>query len=140
VLAEIESPRSALPARAVVQRGVSGDEVTNPNPLHAAADGDDLAAELVAGDDRVSRRRELAAEHVNVRAADSASLNPEDDLVRVRRRIVDSADRDLVGLLDDRGPHFTAPIVRPRINCFCATHPASRTGRLARVAAAASFA
>src|SRR5437899_8491188 len=28
--------------------------------------------------------------------------------------------------------HLTAPMVSPRISCFCAIHPAASTGRLAR--------
>ena len=53
---------------------------------------------------------------------------------------VEADDVDLAWCLDEHGLHLTAPIVSPRISCFCAIQPASRTGRLASVAAAASFA
>src|SRR5260221_97947 len=46
-----------------------------------------LAAELVAGDDRIGRHRQVALEAVDVGAADAAGLDIDRGLARARRRV-----------------------------------------------------
>ena len=59
---------------------------------------------------------------------------------RMRVRGRDGGDRHPMRFFDEHRLHFTAPMVSPRISCFCAIQPASSTGRLASVAAAESLA
>src|SRR5713226_2480886 len=75
-----------------------------------------------------------------LRTADPAGFHLDDRFVRTRDRIRDRLDHDPVRLFDHDRLHLTAPIVSPRMSCFCAIQPASSTGRLHSVAAAASFA
>src|SRR4029453_9856136 len=138
VEAEVLPAGLAELALAIGQVRVDGDEVADPEGLDLAAGGDDLAAELVAGDDRVADRRQLAVEDVEVGAADAAGVDPDEDLARPGGRVVDPLDADLAWPLDHHRIHFTAPMVRPRTSCFCAIPPASSTGRQAIVAAAES--
>src|SRR5207244_3422892 len=140
VLAQVEAAGAALAAGAVVKRGIHGHEVADLDVADLAADRHHLAAELVAGDDRVAGRSELAADDVDVGAADAARLDRDHGVSGAGGRVLHLLDRELIRFLDHDGLHFTAPMVRPRMSCFCAIQPASRTGRLASVAAAASLA
>ena len=140
VFTEVGTAHPAEATGAVRQIGVDGDEVTDLDIGHAPSDGNHLATEFVAGDDRVPCRRDVALEQMKIRPADAACLNLQDRIGRPRYWIVNPGHLDLAGLFKNDSLHFTAPMVRPRISCFCAIHPASRTGRLASVAAAASFA
>ncbi len=140
VFAEIEAAHAALPAGAVEQRGIDGDEIADLQVPDLPADRDHLAAELVAGNDRVAGGGELAADDMNVGAADATGLDFDQRLVGRRGRVCDLFHGHLIGFFDHDRFHLTAPIVRPRISCFCAIQPARSTGRLASVAAAASLA
>ena len=140
VLTKVEAAGPTLPARPVVKRGIHRDEVTDLDVADIAADRHDLTAELVAGNDRVARRGKLAPDDVDVGAADAARLDLEHRVAWAWRGVLHLLDGDLVRLLDHHRLHLTAPMVRPRMSCFCAIQPASSTGRLANVAAAASLA
>src|SRR5207302_6765637 len=53
---------------------INGDEVPDREVGDHRTHLDHLATELVAGNDRVAGRRELAAEDMNIRAADAAGF------------------------------------------------------------------
>src|SRR5207245_9542382 len=122
------------------QGRINGDEVPDREVGDHRTHLDHLATELVAGNDRVAGRRELAAEDMNIRAADAAGFHLDDRVELAWARVVDGPHGKLPGLLDHHRLHFPAPIDRPLMGCLCAIHTARRTGRLYRVAAAAGLA
>src|SRR5262249_49933673 len=134
------APQPAEEAPPAGERWIDRDEVADLEVAHLGAGRNHLPAELVARHYRVPGGGEVALEDVYVGAADTASLDLDDRVVEAWRRVIDAQNLYLPGPLDDDRVHLTAPIVSPRISCFCAIQPASKTGRLASVAAAASFA
>src|SRR3954465_6830262 len=79
VLAEVAPAAAAEVAVPAEQRRLDRDDVTDAHAGHVAPDRDPLAGELVAGDDRIARRRELAVDDVQVGAADPAGVGRDDD-------------------------------------------------------------
>jgi hypothetical protein len=77
VLAEVASAHPAEPAVAAREVGIDRHEISDAKIGDAAAGGDDLAAELVAGHDRIPRRRNVAFQQMQVGAADARRLHAE---------------------------------------------------------------
>src|SRR5262249_754299 len=78
---------AAAVAAAAVERRVDGDEGALRRALGTRAARDDLAPRLVAGDERVARRRQAVLEEVAVGAADAPSADGADHLVGAPRTL-----------------------------------------------------
>ena len=102
VLAEVPLAHAAEPTVPAIQRRVDRDARPFRKSRDARTKCYDLAGELVAGDDGVGCRRELAVGDVQVRAADAAGPDLDHDLTPPRRRVVYGATPDIPGLLYDR--------------------------------------
>src|SRR5437899_11192540 len=95
------------------QGRMHGDEVPDREVGDHRTHLDHLATELVAGNDRVTGRRELAAEDMNIRAADAAGFHLDDRVELAWRRVGDGPPGKLAGLLDHHCRRFPAPTVGP---------------------------
>ncbi len=112
------SAEAALPAGRVQPR--HADRIPNREPLDALAEPLDRADDLVAGDDRQLVRGKIAFDDMQVRVADRARANPDEQLARPRLRVrqVTQAQRRLLdgGLLfDDHRSHGGSPSLPPSV-------------------------
>jgi hypothetical protein len=99
-LAEISHPALAVVAGAAIQRGIDPDAIADRNVFDILADRRHLAAEFMADDDGIDRRREFTVDDMDVGPADAAGANLEDNFVRSRFRFGDVDDSYFAGLVD----------------------------------------
>src|SRR5262249_41935560 len=137
--AEVVPSDAAVVALVAVERRVDGDTVTCPQSGHAGPQRDHDTRELVPRHQR-RRRREPAAQDVQIGAAEPTRAHPDDDLARRRSGIVHGGDLHTAGSGDDGCFHFTAPRESPWTSLSWAAKPAASTGREMMVAAAQTWA
>lgn len=110
VLAEVAVPGAAGIAVAAEQRRVDGHPVAHlPAARDALAQFDDLAGELVAGNDRIGGGREVAVGDVEVGPADTGGTDFHHHLALARGWVGYLADPNRTRLVNDRGPHCGSP-------------------------------
>src|SRR5918998_5284246 len=99
-----------MPAVAARDRERHDDPVTDLEILHAAADLDDLAHELVPEDVALLHRRHEAVVEVQVRTADGRRRDSDDRVVTVQDlRVRDVLDLDVAGAHPAHSLHDSSP-------------------------------